>query len=220
MSTGLRLLPFFGMPMIISPLAGALSDKIGRRPVMVTGLALLTAGFTWVAVRGSLTTSWVELTLALLVSGIGISMALPTVPTAVLNAVAPDEMGKASGINYMAQRLGGVFAIAISTAVFTANGHLGTPASVTSGFKPALAACAGFALLATLSATAITSHTVPASLRARRARAIDSRLSSLAHVSRSCHLLRPCAEHRLATLAAAEFPVPRPMPALIGIHEL
>jgi len=86
-------------------------------------------------------------------------MALPTVPTAVLNAVAPDEMGKASGINYMAQRLGGVFAIAISTAVFTANGHLGTPTSVTSGFKPALAACAAFALLATLSATAITSRT-------------------------------------------------------------
>jgi EmrB/QacA subfamily drug resistance transporter len=158
-STGLRLLPFFGMPMLISPLAGALSDKTGRRPVMVTGLALLTVGFAWVAVKGSLTTSWVELTLALLVSGIGISMALPTVPTAVLSAVAPPEMGKASGINYMAQRLGGVFAIALSTAVFTANGHLGTPASVTSGFKPALAACAGFALLATLTATAIPSRT-------------------------------------------------------------
>jgi hypothetical protein len=86
-------------------------------------------------------------------------MALPTVPTAVLNAVAPDEMGKASGINYMAQRLGGVFAIAISTAVFTANGQLGTPTSVTSGFKPALAACAALGLLATLSATAINSRT-------------------------------------------------------------
>ena len=158
-STGLRLLPFFGMPMIISPLAGALSDKTGRRPVMVTGLALLSGGFCWVALRGSLTTSWVELTLALLVAGIGISMALPTVPTAVLNAVAPQEMGKASGINYMAQRLGGVFAIAVSTAVFTANGHLGAPASVTAGFKPALAACAGFAVLATVCATAITSRT-------------------------------------------------------------
>ena len=157
-STGLRLLPFFGMPMIISPLAGALSDKTGRRPVMVTGLALLSVGFFWVAVRGSLTTSWVELTFALLVAGAGISMALPTVPTAVLSAVAPQEMGKASGINYMAQRLGGVFAIAVSTAVFSANGHLGAPASVTAGFKPALAACAACALLATLSATAITSR--------------------------------------------------------------
>jgi EmrB/QacA subfamily drug resistance transporter len=159
LSTGVRLLPFFAMPMVISPLAGALSDKTGRRPVMVTGLALLSGGFIWVALKGSLTTSWIELTLALLVSGIGISMALPTVPTAVLNAVAPHEMGKASGINYMAQRLGGVFAIAISTAVFAANGHLGTPASVTDGFKPALAACAGLALLATFSAIAITSRT-------------------------------------------------------------
>jgi EmrB/QacA subfamily drug resistance transporter len=159
LSTGLRLLPFFATPMVVSPLAGALSDKTGRRPVMVTGLALLSAGFIWVALKGSLTTSWVELALALLVSGIGISMALPTVPTAVLNVVAPHEMGKASGINYMAQRLGGVFAIAISTAVFAANGHLGTPASVTDGFKPALAACAGLALLATISATAITSRT-------------------------------------------------------------
>jgi EmrB/QacA subfamily drug resistance transporter len=159
LSTGVRLLPFFAMPMVISPLAGALSDKTGRRPVMVAGLALLSSGFIWVALKGSLTTSWIELTLALLVSGIGISMALPTVPTAVLNAVAPHEMGKASGINYMAQRLGGVFAIAISTAVFAANGHLGTPASVTDGFKPALAACAALALLATLSAIAITSRT-------------------------------------------------------------
>jgi MFS family permease len=83
-------------------------------------------------------------------------MALPTVPTAVLNAVAPDELGKASGINYMMQRFGAVFAIAVASAVFTAYGHFGTPASVTEGFRPALAACAGFALLAALSALAIT----------------------------------------------------------------
>jgi hypothetical protein len=43
--------------------------------------------------------------------------------------------------------------------VFAANGHVGTPASVTDGFKPALAACAGLARLATLSAAAITSRT-------------------------------------------------------------
>ena len=95
---------------------------------MVLGLVLQTAGYAWVAARGSLATSWVELDLALLVAGVGISMALPTVPAAVLNAVAPQEMGKASGINVMAQRFGAVFAIAIGSAVFSANGRLGGPA--------------------------------------------------------------------------------------------
>src|SRR5262249_11750343 len=45
---GLRLLPFFGTPMFVSPLAGALSDRVGRRPIIVGGLSLLTAGFVWV----------------------------------------------------------------------------------------------------------------------------------------------------------------------------
>src|SRR5215472_11014578 len=53
MSTGLRLLPFFATPMVISPFAGAISDRIGRRPIMVTGLALRALGFAWVAARGS-----------------------------------------------------------------------------------------------------------------------------------------------------------------------
>jgi EmrB/QacA subfamily drug resistance transporter len=161
-SAGVRLLPFFATPMLISPIAGALSDRIGRRPVMTTGLFLQTAGFVWVAVAGSLSASWVELDIALAVAGVGVSMALPTVPTAVLNAVAPGDLGKASGINYMMQRLGAVFAIAVASAVFGAYGHLGTPASVTAGFKPALAACAAFALLAALSSLAITPPKSPA----------------------------------------------------------
>jgi MFS family permease len=115
---------------------------------MVAGLFLQTAGFVWVAVRGSLATSWIELDVALLTAGVGVSMALPTVPTAVLNAVAPRELGKASGINYMMQRFGAVFAIAVASAVFAAYGRPGTPAGVTGGFRAALAACAGFALLA------------------------------------------------------------------------
>jgi EmrB/QacA subfamily drug resistance transporter len=156
LGTGLRLLPFFGTPMVVAPLAGALSDRIGRRPIMLAGLALQAAGYVWVASRASLATSWVELAAALLVAGVGISMALPTVPTAVLSAVAPEEIGTASGINYMAQRFGTVFALAIAGAVFSANGHLGTPAAVTAGFRPALWACVAFAVLAAVSGLAMS----------------------------------------------------------------
>ncbi len=158
LSTGLRLLPFFATPMIVSPIAGAVSDRVGRRPLIVAGLALETLGLAWVAARGGLATGWVEIAGALLVAGVGISMALPTVPTAVLSTVGEDEMGTASGINYMAQRFGAVFAVAIATAAFSAYGHLGSPAAVTAGFRPAMWAAAAFALAGTLSGLAIASR--------------------------------------------------------------
>jgi EmrB/QacA subfamily drug resistance transporter len=159
---GLRLLPFFATPMLVSPVAGALSDRIGRRPIIVAGLSMLTAGFVWVAWRGSLDTSWIELVVALLVAGVGISMALPTVPVAVLSAVAPDEMGKASGINYMAQRFGAVFAVAIGSTVFASYGGLGSPVTVTAGFQPALWACSVFAGLGVLAALGMSPRAKPA----------------------------------------------------------
>jgi EmrB/QacA subfamily drug resistance transporter len=160
---GVFLLPFFATPMFVSPLAGALSDRIGRRRIIVAGLSLLTAGFIWVAWHGSLGTSSIELVIALLIAGVGISMALPTVPTAVLSAVAPHEMGKASGINYMAQRFGAVFAIAIGSTVFATYGGLQSPATVTAGFRPALWACAALAGVAAVSALGITPRPTPVS---------------------------------------------------------
>jgi EmrB/QacA subfamily drug resistance transporter len=155
LGAGVRLLPWLATPMLVSPAAGALSDRIGRRPVIATGLLLQAAGLGWVALRASLDPSYVEIVLALLVGGIGISMALPTVPTAVLGAVVPEEMGKASGINTMMQRFGAVFGVAIGSAVFSAYGQLGSPASVTDGFKPALAACAALSLVGAIVALAI-----------------------------------------------------------------
>jgi EmrB/QacA subfamily drug resistance transporter len=169
LGTGLRLLPFFATPMVVSPIAGSLSDRIGRRPIMLAGLMLQAVGYVWVAARGSLATNWIELDCALLVAGIGISMALPTVPTTVLDAVAPEEMGKASGINYMAQRFGTVFALAIASAVFAAHGHLGSPAAVTAGFRPALWACVCFAILAAIGGIAMTSSRRAASMQAQPA---------------------------------------------------
>jgi hypothetical protein len=78
-------------------------------------------------------------------------MALPTVPTAVLNSVAPAKIGKASAINYTMQRFGAVFGIAIAGAIFFAHGHLGSP----DAFKPPLAACSFLSLLATIAAIGV-----------------------------------------------------------------
>ena len=49
LDAGLRTLPWTGMPLFIAPIAGALSDRIGGRPLMATGLAMQAAALAWLA---------------------------------------------------------------------------------------------------------------------------------------------------------------------------
>jgi EmrB/QacA subfamily drug resistance transporter len=155
LGTGLRVLPWTGTPLLVSPAAGALSDRIGRRPVMAAGMLLQGVGLAWFALLATSSVAYTHLIGPLIVAGVGISMALPTTPTAALSAVAPADMGKASGANGTLQRFGGAFGVAVASAVFAANGHLGTPASFTAGFRPAVAVAAAFSLLGVASALAV-----------------------------------------------------------------
>jgi EmrB/QacA subfamily drug resistance transporter len=155
LGTGLRFLPWTATPIVIAPLAGMLSDRIGRRPLMVAGMLLQGAGLAWIALSAGVGTGYGQLVLPLVVAGVGISMALAATSAAAMSAVAPRDMGKASGASNTLQRFGGVFCIAIVSAVFAANGHLGTAASFTAGFRPALAVVAGISALGALSALAV-----------------------------------------------------------------
>jgi sugar phosphate permease len=82
-------------------------------------------------------------------------MAIPTVPTAALSAVSPADVGRASGASNTTQRFGGAFGIALVSAVFAAHGHLGTSASFTAGYRPAMLGAAGLSLLGAVAAVAI-----------------------------------------------------------------
>ena len=102
------------------------------------------------------TVPYTDLILPFVIAGVGISMVVPATPTAALSAVPPADMGKASGVNNTLQRFGGVFGVAVVTAVFTATGHLGTPEQVAAGFRPALAVSAGLSVLGAATALAVT----------------------------------------------------------------
>jgi hypothetical protein len=54
------------------------------------------------------------------------------------------------------QRFGGAFGIALVSAVFAAHGHLGTAASFTAGYRPAMLGAAGLSLLGAVAAVAIS----------------------------------------------------------------
>src|SRR6266851_3552126 len=91
LATGLRFLPWTATPLFIAPLAGALSDKLGARPLMTLGLAMQAAGLAWVALLAGHTASYAEIVVPLVIAGVGISMAIPTMPLAVMGAVAPPD---------------------------------------------------------------------------------------------------------------------------------
>jgi EmrB/QacA subfamily drug resistance transporter len=154
--TGLRLLPWTATPLLVAPAAGALSDRIGARPVMATGMLLQGAGLAWFGLVATAQVGYGQLVLPLIVAGIGVSMALPTIPATVMSAVAPADMGKASGTSNTLQRFGGAFGIAVATAVFAANGHLGSPASFAAGFRPAAAFAATLSMLGAISALSVS----------------------------------------------------------------
>jgi len=153
--TGLRLLPWTLTPLLVTPLAGLLSDRIGGRPVLVAGMTLQGVGLACIALIAAAGAGYAEFVLPLVIAGIGISMALPVVANACISSVSPADIGKASGVNSTLQRFGAAFAVAIAAAVFTANGHLGTPVSFTTGFRPALGLVAGLSVIGAISGLGI-----------------------------------------------------------------
>ena len=49
LEAGLRTLPWTAMPILVAPIAGMLSDRIGARPLLVAGMALMAVGLAWIA---------------------------------------------------------------------------------------------------------------------------------------------------------------------------
>lgn len=157
LETGVRLIPWTATLIVVAPPAGALADRVGNRLVLAGGLTLNAAGLAWIALIAAPDTSYQALVPALIATGTGASMAIPVVQSAVLGAVAPHELGKASGANNMAQELGGVFGVAILVAVFTSAGNYTSTAAFTDSFTVAIGACAALALGAAITALAVPS---------------------------------------------------------------
>jgi EmrB/QacA subfamily drug resistance transporter len=152
LEAGVRLVPWTATLLVIAPLAGMLADRVGDRPVLTLGLALQAAGLAWVGLIASPDLSYPTLVVPLVVTGVGVSMAIPVVQNAVLNGVRPNALGKASGVNNSTQELGGALGVALLVAVFTAVGSYSSTSTFITGFTAAIGACAGLAAAAMVAA--------------------------------------------------------------------
>jgi EmrB/QacA subfamily drug resistance transporter len=138
LESGLRVLPWTAMPMLVAPIAGALSDRIGGRPIMATGLALQAVGLGWIAAVSTATVGYASLVGPFILSGIGMAMFFAPVANVVLSAVRPQEEGKASGTNNAIREVGGVLGVAVLASIFARYGGYESPQTFTDGLVPAI----------------------------------------------------------------------------------
>ena len=133
LGTGLRFLPWTATPLLVAPAAGALSDKVGARRLIVPGMLMQAVGFAWIVQLAKDHSGYASYVPPFVIAGVGISMAIACVAAAGLNALPPALLGKASGLMNTMQQFGAVVGIAVATVVFDAGGSLASPASVTNG---------------------------------------------------------------------------------------
>jgi EmrB/QacA subfamily drug resistance transporter len=147
--SGAALIPMTALIMIgMIVLAPRLIARFGPKPMVVSGLILLSAGLAWLSLVRPDGNFWIDVLPASLVSALGMALAfIPSLGTAISSA-RPEEGGLASGIVNTSYQLGSALGLAAATAVGAALGanELGDRGALTDGFSAAFLVAAGVAL--------------------------------------------------------------------------
>jgi MFS family permease len=140
LKTGFAYLAVAGTSIIWATVASQLVTRIGVKPVLVTGMTLLTVGLLWftqVSVEGSYV---VDLLPGFLIVAMGMAFAFVSISIAALAGIEAKDAGLASGLINTSQQIGGALGIAILSSVAVAH----TESSVGSGQAVPDALTAGF----------------------------------------------------------------------------
>jgi MFS family permease len=140
MKSGLAYLAVAGTAIVWSGVASQLVTRMGVKPVLVVGMATLTAGllfFTRVSVGGSYVN---DLLPGFLLIGVGIGFSFVPISIAALAGIKPAEAGLASGLINTSQQIGGALGIAALSTIATSR----TDDSVANGAAVSQALVDGF----------------------------------------------------------------------------
>ncbi|MHB9859774.1 DHA2 family efflux MFS transporter permease subunit [Streptomyces sp. YIM S03343] len=163
---GLRMLPWTGMPMLVAPIAGILSDRVGGRPVVAAGLFLQAAGLGYMAAVATADASYAIQLPGLIISGIGMALYFAPAANLVMSSVRPEEQGIASGANNALREVGGALGIAVMSSIFAAQGGYESGQAFVDGLRPALVTGAAVVAVAGIAALLIPTRRRAAQLLA------------------------------------------------------
>ena len=141
LQTGFAFLATAGTAVVAAGPAQMLSTRIGVKPVLLTGLSLMTAGMLWYTQISPHGSYFVDLLPGFVAVGIGLPFSYIPLTIAALTGVEDDDAGLASGLLTTSQQVGGAIGVAIlSTVAFTHATTLGKNGTdpreaLTSGFS-------------------------------------------------------------------------------------
>jgi len=153
LKAGLSYLPLAIFIIISAGMASQLVTKVGFKPILVVGMALIAIALVWFA-QVSVGDSYVKAILGpSIVAAIGLGFAFVPVTIGAVSGVSEGDSGLASGLINTAQQVGGALGLAILVAVSTnVTGGARDPVSLTEGFQAAFLTGAGIAVLGILAA--------------------------------------------------------------------
>ena len=164
LQAGVKLLVWTGAVMVVSPVAGFMSERYGSRLFMVAGLGLQAIALGMLAMLASVDQTYASMVIPFVLAGSGMALVFAPSANAVLSSVRTAQTGQASGATNAIRELGGVLGIAVLATVFTSHGSYTTPQAYVSGLVPAM--WVGAAVLA---AGALIAAVFPFSTRASAA---------------------------------------------------
>jgi len=138
LQAGLKVLVWTGATMIVAPLAGVFSQRLGSRPFMIAGLSLQAGALAWLAEITSTHVAYSQMIVPFVMAGAGMALVFAPSANAVLSSVRDDQAGQASGANNAIREIGGVLGVAVLASVFTGAGGYVSPQAFVDGLVPAL----------------------------------------------------------------------------------
>ncbi|MBE4741773.1 MFS transporter [Streptomyces caniscabiei] len=112
LDTGVRLLPLAGAVFLGSALTGMLTPKLGVKPMVVTGLAVGTAGMFLLTQidKGS---TYGDFLAPMMMLGLALGLAISPATDTIMGSFPESELGVGGGVNDTALELGGALGIAV-----------------------------------------------------------------------------------------------------------